>query len=319
MIALDRIRLNGPPAPLKPPRLRPGATLGIAALSGRVDPAKLDRGIAYLRSRGYRVVEAENVRRVEGDFAGGDRERAEGYRRLLRDDSVDAIVFARGGWGAARTLDYLDASEIARHPKIHLGGSDLASFFAFARRSSGLVCFHGPMAAVDFALEPPDPETARSWEAQLSGEKEEFPIDPADVVRPGRGSGPLAGGCLSILASIEGTPEAVDTRGAILFWEDVHEEIYRIDRMLSQLRRAGRLEGLSGVIIGSLEEIQRHGKPDEQGLSALLSGHFGSAPYPVIRNWPSGHGRRNRTMPLGARVSLDTDSGRLRFEEPGVA
>jgi len=318
MVALDRIRLNGPPAPLKPARLRPGAAIGVAALSGRVDAEKLGRGIAYLRSRGHEVVEAENVRRIEGDFAGGDRERAEGYRRLLRDPGVDAIFFARGGWGAARTLAHLDAWEIAANPKIHLGGSDLASFFAFVRRRTGLICFHGPMVAVDFAAVPPDPETARSWEAMLGGETPEFPIDPSDVVCGGAGAGPLAGGCLSILASIEGTPESLDTRGAVLFWEDVHEEIYRLDRMLSQLRRAGKLEGLAGVIIGVLEDIRHNGRPGEEALVSLLRGHFGSAPYPVVRNWPSGHGLRNRTLPLGARVSLDTGLGVLRFEEAGV-
>lgn len=314
MVALDRIRLNGPPAPLKPPRLRPGAAIGVAALSGRVDPEKLGRGLAYLCSRGYAVVEADNLRAADGDFAGNDRERAEGYRRLLRDPGIAAIFFARGGWGAARTLAHLDAAEIAANPKIHLGGSDLASLFSFVRARTGLVCFHGPMVAVDFAAVRPDPETARSWEAQLGGETAEFPIDPANVIRPGAGAGPLAGGCLSILASVEGTPESLDTLGAILFWEDVHEEIYRLDRMLAQLRRAGKLEGLAGVIIGVLEDIRHNGRPDEEGLSSLLRDHFGDAPYPVVRNWPSGHGLRNRTLPLGARASLDTGLGVVRFE-----
>ncbi|MGH9443655.1 MAG: S66 peptidase family protein [Thermoanaerobaculia bacterium] len=291
----------------------------MAALSGRVDGEKLDRGISYLRSRGYGVVEADNIRRVDGDFAGSDLERAEGYRALLRDPDVEAILFARGGWGAARTLGHLDPGEISKNPKIHLGGSDLASFFAFLRRRTGLICFHGPMVAVDFASRPPDAETAGSWEALLAGETPEFSIGSEDVVRPGSGAGPLVGGCLSILASLEGTPDALDTRGTILFWEDVNEEIYRLDRMLTQLRLAGRLDGLAGVIIGTLEEIHRHGKRDEAGVASLLSDHFGSAGFPVVRNWPSGHGLRNRTLPLGARVRVDADRGLVRFEEPGVA
>jgi muramoyltetrapeptide carboxypeptidase len=319
MIALDRIRLNGPPAPLKPPRLFPGATIGVAAFSGRIDRERLDRGIAYLRSRGYKIVEAANLRRSDGDFAGTDPERAEGYRELVRKPEVGAIVFARGGWGASRVLPHLDREEIARHPKIHMGGSDLASFFAFVRQNTGLICFHGPMVAVDFAVTPPDPETAQSWEAMLSGATPEFRIDPADIVRSGRGAGILVGGCLSLLVSLEGTPESLDTRGAVLFWEDVNEEIYRLDRMLTQLRRAGKLDGLAGVIIGALEQIQHNGKPDEESLSSLLENHFGTAAYPVVRNWPSGHGRRNRTLALGARVALDADLGLLRFEESGVS
>ncbi len=319
MIALDRIRLNGPPAPLKPPRLEPGGVIGVAALSGRVAPDKLDRGIAYLRSRGYGIVEAQNLRRSEGDFAGSDRQRAEGYRALLRDPGVQAIFFARGGWGAARTLPFLEASEIAAHPKIHMGGSDLASFFAFARRRTGLTCFHGPMVAVDFAAKSPDEETLSAWEPILSGSAPSFSIDPADRLCAGRGAGPLVGGCLSILVSIEGTPDAIETAGAILFWEDVHEEVYRLDRMLTQLRGAGKLDGLAGVIIGSLEQIEHNGKRDEDRLSSLLRDHFGRAPYPVVRNWPSGHGRRNRTLPLGARVTLDANADRVIFEEAGVA
>jgi muramoyltetrapeptide carboxypeptidase len=291
----------------------------VAALSGRVDTEKLDRGIAYLRSRGYKVVEAENLRNSNGDFAGSDRERAEGYRSLVRDSGVAAIFFARGGWGAARTLPLLDAEEIATHPKIHMGGSDLASLFAFFRRRIRLNCFHGPMVAVDFSADSPDSETSAGWEPILAGKTPAYRVDPADVLCAGRGSGPLVGGCLSILVSMEGTQDAIDTRGAVLFWEDVHEEVYRLDRMLDQLRRAGRLDGLAGVIIGALEQIEHNGKRDEDRLSSLLRDHFGGAPYPVVRNWPSGHGRRNRTLPLGARVSVDADAGRVTFDEPAVA
>jgi muramoyltetrapeptide carboxypeptidase len=175
------------------------------------------------------------------------------------------------------------------------------------------------MVAVDFAASPPDPDTAQTWEPLLSGALPEYRLDPSDIVRPGRGTGPLVGGCLSILVSIEGTADALETGGALLFWEDVNEEIFRLDRMLTQLRRAGKLDGLAGVIIGSLEQIEHNGKRDEESLASLLQHHFGEAPYPVVRNWPSGHSRRNRTLALGARVSLNADLGRLAFEEPGVA
>jgi muramoyltetrapeptide carboxypeptidase len=290
----------------------------VAALSGAIDPAKLDAGIAYLKSRGYRVVEARNLRTVRGDFSGDDRERAAGYRELLLEGDVAAIFFARGGWGASRTLAHLDAEEISAHPKIHMGGSDLASFFSFVRRQTGLVGFHGPMVAVDFAASPPDSETDRTWEPLLSGGTFDYRIDPADCLRPGRAEGLLVGGCLSLLVSLEGTPDAVETEGAILFWEDVHEELYRIDRMLTQLHRAGRLDCVAGVIIGSLEEIRHNGKRDDDALASLLQEHFGRNAGPVVRNWPSGHGRRNRALPLGARVVLDADSGRLTLPEPAV-
>ena len=321
MIAPDRIRLTGPSAPLsKPPALRPGATIGVAALSGRVDPVKLDAGIARLVSRGYRVVEAANVRRSDGARAGSDAERAAGYRALLTDPRVDAIFFARGGWGAARVLDLLDPDEAARHPKIHMGGSDLTTLFAWLQVRARLVAFHGPMVAVDFARDSPDAETDASWEPVLRGDAPiEFAVGKGQVVSPGAAAGALVGGCLSLLVGLEGTPESVDTSGRIVFWEDVGEEIYRLDRMLTQWKRAGRFAGAAGVIIGTLENITNQGRPDSHAVSSLLDEHFGSAPYPVVRDWPSGHGARNRTLPLGARVSIDTGAGVVRFEEPAVS
>jgi muramoyltetrapeptide carboxypeptidase len=303
----------------KPPRLAPGATLGIAAISGAVDRSKLEAGLGYLRGRGYRLVEASNLRSVHRDFAGRDEERARGYRELLCDPRVDAILFARGGWGAARALSWLDPEEIAAHPKIHMGGSDLTSFFSFLRLQAGLVAFHGPMVASDFARQPVDPETDAAWEPVLRGELPgEVRIEPSQVVAPGAGGGPLAGGCLSILASLEGTPEALPAEPAVLFWEDVGEEIYRLDRMLCQLKRAGKFERLAGAIIGKLESITRAGNPDETALTELLSEYFAGSPYPVLRDWPAGHGRRNRAMAFGARVEIDTFEGAVRFVEAGV-
>ncbi len=153
------------PTLLRPPRLKAGGTIGVAAISGAVDPSRLDAGIARLRGRGYSVVEAANLRRTDGMFAGSDADRAEGYRALLRDPRVDAIFFARGGYGASRVLGRLDEAEVAANPKIHLGGSDLTALFAFFR-ASGLVAFYGPMVAVEIAE-----QDGLDWEGVLSGER----------------------------------------------------------------------------------------------------------------------------------------------------
>jgi muramoyltetrapeptide carboxypeptidase len=302
-----------------PPRLRPGGTIGIAALSGKVDAALLDRGVAYLRARGYAIREAVNLRESYRDFAGDDRRRAEGYLGLLRDPQVDAIIFARGGWGASRALAFVDDEDLVRHPKLQMGGSDLTALLSRLNRC-GIIGIHGPMAAVEFARVPPDPETARSWEALARGQRPTSEaIADEDILRPGAGAGPLAGGCLSILVSLEGTPDALETAGRILFLEDVNEETYRVDRMLDQLRRAGRLSSPAGVIIGALDRMTRGGKADERALADVLDDYFGDAPFPVIRNWPSGHGARNRALPLGARVRLDADRRRVEFLEAGVS
>ena len=300
---------------LKPPRLRPGSTIGIANVSGPVDEARLDRGIEFLRTKGYRVVEAPNVRRRDGFLAGADAERAGGYLDLIRDESVDAVFFARGGYGASRALVHLDPATIRDHPKIHLGGSDLTSLFAYLGKHASLATFYGPMVAVQFA-EPGELD----WENVLSGEPPApEPVSPENVVAPGRGEGALVGGCLSLVAALSGTPEAIDARGAVLFWEDVGEETYRLDRMLTQLERSGTFDGLQAMIIGTIAPGRREGAESPEEYRSWLARRFAGAPFPVAAGFPAGHLAATRTLPLGARVRVDLDRRAIAFLESGVA
>ena len=301
---------------MKPPRLEPGATIGVAAVSGPVDPAKLERGLAHLRSRGYRVREASNLRSREGFLAGTDRERAAGYRELLEDPGVDALVFARGGYGSSRVLKLLDAETLRANPKIHLGSSDLTALFAFLGRHTGLVTFYGPMTSTDMA----DPSASGlDWERVLAGampDPHRFSVP--DVLSTGTAEGPLLGGCLSLLASLSGTAEALSASGAILFWEDTGEETYRLDRLLTQLERSDTLTGLRGMVIGSVLPGVGSDSPDR--IREYLRRRFGDVPFPVAMNFPAGHCPSPRTVPLGARVRLDlAEGGALTFLEAGVS
>ena len=306
---------RGMSGPVRPRRLRPGARIGVAAVSGPVDPAKLDAGVRALEARGYSVVLAENVGEVDGFLAGSDDSRASGYRRLVTDPSVDAIFFARGGYGSSRILSRLDPAEAAANPKIHLGGSDLTALFAWLARTADLVTFYGPMVAVEMGT-----GAGLDWERVLSGGgPAEHRFEAADVVRNGVAEAPLVGGCLSLLASLAGTPEAVRAAGCILFWEDVGEERYRLDRLLTQLERSGTLDDLLGMVIGSVVP-GRGESPD--AVRDYLRGRFRGAPFPVAMGFPAGHLDAPRTLPLGvpARLSLDGDSGgSLSFSGPGVA
>lgn len=296
---------------IKPPRLRPGSTIGVAAVSGPADTEELDRGLESLRSRGYRVVEATNLRRREGFLAGTDGERAAGYSELLRNPSVDAIFFARGGYGASRILSQLDPRDLRANPKIHLGGSDLTALFAYVATHAPLVTFYGPLVAVQLAR-----GGLLDWEEILSGSAPEpHALEPDDVIRPGRAEGPIVGGCLSLLASLCGTPEAVVGAGGILFWEDVGEEIYRLDRMLTQLERSGTFEGLSAMLIGSVAPGRREGMESPDEIRAWLRRRFAEAPFPVAMGFPAGHVEATRTIPLGTRVRVDLDAGRIEFPE----
>jgi muramoyltetrapeptide carboxypeptidase len=298
---------------LRPPRLRPGGTIGVAAVSGPADPDRLSAGVAALERRGYRVVTASNAGARRGFLAGTDRERAEGYLALLRDPAIDAVFFARGGYGSARILAYLTPGELRERPRIHLGGSDLTALFAFALRRAGLVCFYGPMVAVSMAE-----EEGQDWEAVLSGATPEpHPIPERDVLAGGVGEGPLVGGCLSLAAAAAGTPEQIEADGAVFFWEDVGEEPYRLDRMLTQLERSGTFDRLHAMLIGSISPSARGGESPE-AVAAWLEDRFAGAPFPVVRGFPAGHLRHARTLPLGSPVRVDADRRLVTFAEPGV-
>jgi len=295
-----------------PPPLEPGATIGVAAISGPIDLDRLAAGVAALERKGYRVVRAPNLESRRRFLAGTDAERAEGYRELLRRDDVDAIFFARGGYGAARVLPLLDAEEARRRPRIHLGGSDLTALFAFLARRAGLVTFYGPMVATGIAS-----EDGLDWENVLRGAiPEPHPVAAQDVLAGGAGQGPLVGGCLSILASLCGTPDAVVGRGAVLFWEDVNEETYRLDRMLTQLEGSGTFDGLQAMVIGSISPGSRGGESPGT-VEAWLREYFAGAPFPVVLGLPAGHLARPRTLPLGLPVRVDADAGRIEFSGLG--
>jgi muramoyltetrapeptide carboxypeptidase len=259
------------------------------------------RGIRFLASKGYEVREASNLRSSRSFFAGADDERARGYRELLTDPSIGAIVFARGGYGASRILPLLDAEEFRANPKIHLGGSDLTVLHAWIQKNAGLATFYGPMVAVEMAG---DRAEELDWESVLRGEAiAPHEIAAEDVLAPGKAEGPLVGGCLSLLASLCGTPEEVRGQGSILFWEDVGEDTYRLDRMLTQLDRAGTLDGLRGMVIGSV--VPRRDGESRETVRDYLRDRFRGAPFPVAMGIQAGHLNNSRTLPLGAAAALD--------------
>jgi muramoyltetrapeptide carboxypeptidase len=284
-------------------------------VSGPVDEEKLACGMASLSSKGYGLVEAPNLRAGSGFLAGTDEQRAAGYRRLLIDPAVEAVFFARGGYGSSRVIEHLDSREARENPKIHLGGSDLTALFAWIQRHAGFGTFYGPMVAVEMAAQEGG---GLDWEGMLRGDPPApHAILPGDVLTPGRAEGVLIGGCLSLLASLCGTPEAIRGDDAILFWEDTGEDSYRLDRMLTQLERSGTFDGLRGMVIGSV--VPRRDGESGESVRAYLEERFSEAPFPVAMGLASGHLARPRTLPLGARARLDLeDRPELSFPGPVV-
>jgi muramoyltetrapeptide carboxypeptidase len=314
---------------VRPPRLQPGDTVGVAALSGSSDPEALAAGVRALQGLGYRVKIAPNVLAKEPllGLAGTDEERAAGYRGLLLDPEVRAIVFARGGYGIGPALRHLDPEDAARHPKIHCGFSDVTLLSSWLLRA-GVPSFHGPMVAADLARAL-DPLSASFFPAMLEGrgpreiffEREEGDggasrpgSRPGCVLAPGSASGRLVGGCLSLLAASVGTPYEFSYSGALLFFEEISEEAYRVDRMLGMLVDSGRFAKLSGILIGRLSAVTFGGVEDPGRLRAVLGARLAPLGIPVAVGLPAGHRGPNATLPVGARAAWD-GRGTLTFLE----
>lgn len=301
--------------PLLPAALRPGDRIGIAAPGGPIREADLDRGMAYLAERGYSPVAAPHLRSRHGYLAGTDHERLRDLNGFLADRDLQAVWFARGGYGSARLVADLDLSPLRKRPKALIGYSDVTVLQAAALRALGLVTFHGPLVSElgDTAAF----SEASLWRALSSGPGPlDYDLDPGSVLRAGRGEGPLVGGCLSLLVSLVGTPHEPPTDGAILFWEDVNEEPYRIDRMLGHLRLAGRLARLRGMLIGRLVGCRAREPGNDLPLAEILEAHLKGTDYPVVMDVEAGHCPGKLTLPLGRLARLDTAGARLSI--PGV-
>ncbi len=295
---------------LVPPPLVPGDRIGIAAPAGPVRAEDLERGLAYLKARGFEPVPGEHVTDRRAYLAGEDPARLGDLDRLLSDPSLSAVWFARGGYGSARVVSRLDMEPLRRHPKALIGYSDMTVLQAAAYRAMRLVTFHGPMIAG--LGDAASFDEAALWKTLLSaGGDFEQSFDAGAVLRPGAGEGPLVGGCLSLIVSLVGTPFEFPTAGSILFWEEVNEEPWRIDRMLGQLRLAGRLEGLRGMVVGRLVNCRAKDPANDVPLEEILAAHLAGTTYPVVLDLPAGHCAGKITLPLGRRVRLDTSGGLL--------
>jgi muramoyltetrapeptide carboxypeptidase len=300
--------------PHLPPPAGPGDRVGVAALSGPVDPARLEAGLAALRGLGFEPVLAANLRSRDGLFAGGDAERLDAFHRLAADPDLPAIFFARGGHGLLRVLTGLDWDLLRRRPRAYVGYSDLTPFLLEVVRRLGLVAFHGPMVAADLGRGLA-PEEEGSLLAALAGRYPAVQPFSRWLREPAAApaSGPLLGGCLSLLTATLGTPFAPDLEGALVFWEDVGEPLYRVDRMLTHLGLSGNLANIAGMIVGHVGDGQAaDGEPAD--WPSLIGGNVGRFSWPLAWGLESGHAPPNRTLPVGLPARLE-GGGRLVLGE----
>lgn len=312
-----------PPVPkvarTKPPALQPGDTVGIVAPASDVTRELLEAGCQALRGLGYKPFYFDSILERDLYFAGSAKRRARELEEMFVREEVRAILCARGGYGSNYLLDAVDLSKIKRHPKIFVGYSDLTSLLTYFTDAAGLVTFHGPMVAKDFAHA--DGVDLVSWERALNGHADwALKLDSAEGNPPGQGAvkslvkgsaeGILYGGCLSILVASLGTPYEIRTEGTILFIEDVAAKPFQIDRMLMHLKLAGKLAGVRGIILGEMVDC-RQSTDQDYTLEEVVLRVVADLGVPVAYGLRSGHvSRRNITLPFGVQAALNvTDAG----------
>ena len=295
------------------------------APAGPVNEKRVTQCKELFEKQGFRVRLSPNLSRRDRYLAGSDDDRAAELNAAIRDPEVAAIFPCRGGYGLTRILDRIDYKALRDSPKILTGFSDITALQLAIARKARVVTFHSPMP--EFSLHRDDGEYAYAsnafWKMVTQDKPEEnrearwdieLPEDgskPAKVVG-GKASGRLLGGNLSLICATLGTPYAIEPQGAILFLEDTGEAAYRIDRMLSQLRLAGVLDQVAGVILGTFNGT------DEKDLEAILNEYFAKLKVPVIKSFPVGHTAHNATLPHGALAELDADAIRLSLMESPV-
>lgn len=325
--AATAIAPSQPRKPLiKPKRLAPGDTVGLVLpATEAMSEDEIQFAREQMEAIGFHVVVGAHAYDKWGYFAGHDRDRADDINRMFADDRIAGIVCYTGGWGSPRVLPYLDFDLIARKPKVFIGYSDITALLNPIHQRTGLVTFHGPVGGSTF-----DPYTLENFKRvvmtpETAGLLASPPKKPDELIdrtnrivklAPGKASGRLAGGNLTMIATLMGTPYELDTTGAILFLEDVDEELYRIDRMLTQLALGGEFAHISGFVFGRCTNCTFKGPTFS--LEEILRDRFASLPVPAISGLSFGHLEQKLVMPIGIQATLDADAGTVRIDEAAV-
>jgi muramoyltetrapeptide carboxypeptidase len=317
--AQNRIMPSSNSPKIKPAALRPGDTVGIIAPASNIRRADLEAGCDALQRAGYRPFYFDSILEKDLYFAGSVDRRIREFEDMLLRDDVRAIVSARGGYGANYLLDRLNLDTVRAQPKIFVGYSDVTCLLTHFIDRAGLVVFHGPMAAKDWAHE--DGIDISSWRAALSeSDPWEVSGSGAKGLANGEGEGILYGGCLSILVASMGTPYEIKTAGKILFLEDIAAKPYQVDRMLMQLKLGGFLKDVRGIIFGEMLDCTQ---TVSQGytLEEVIMRIVGDLGVPVAFGLRSGHvTSRNITLPFGvtARLSVQGAEVSLKILESAI-
>lgn len=313
----------------KPPRLAPGAVIGLIAPGGYTSDAAIEKAVRNIESLGYRVKFGANLRATFGNYAGTVQQRLGDLHAMFADPEVSALWAIRGGSGCISLLAGLDYALIRAHPKILLGYSDITALHLAIYRHAGLVTFHGPVASStlsDYASEQllavladPQARTIIPMSSANAFRALSEPVYTLRTIHAGVASGILMGGNLSMVAALAGTPYAADIAGSLLFLEDVNEAPYRIDRWMTQLDLAGGFSNAAAVIIGICENCGPEHEDQSLTLDQTLALHLHPLMIPAVTGYSIGHIRNQCTLPIGIPATLDTARQTITLHEAAVS
>jgi len=299
--------------PIFPPALQKGDTIGLVAPAGPlIDKGKFSAGVHILEKKGFRLKYNRRLLNVRGYLAGSDRARAADFNMLWSDPEVKALVAARGGYGCLRMLELLDMKLIRKNPKILVGFSDLTVLLTAIHKKTGLVTYHGPVVTTLASI---DRKSQKSFFNTLT--KSTLPPIAAaklKILKDGNAKGILLGGNLTTLVHMLATSYEIPWNEAILFIEDIGEFPYRLDRLLTHLNQAGRLQKIRGLILGTFSaDDRKENRAMQSAVHKRIMELLKDTDIPVWANFPVGHSRRNLTLPVGLEAEMNSSDGSLRF------
>jgi muramoyltetrapeptide carboxypeptidase len=299
---------------IKPPSLNPDDTIRIVASSSPFEKEAFFKGTDCLQSLGWQITYQGDIFAKRPYLAGDDARRLEELASALTDPVAKAIFFARGGYGSMRLLPMLDRLRIKPKPKIILGYSDITSLLIYVAQRFGWVTFYGPVVAKDIGFNA-DGLTINTLKLAVTHTKPlgKLKFDQVSALKKGEASAPMLGGCLSLIVAHMGTPYELNTDGKILFLEDINEKPYAIDRMLTQLKIAGKFKKCKGIVFGSLAGANPLEHYEETILDVLKDYDF-----PILFNFPAGHSESKVTLPLGVKVKIATRDRSLTYLEAAL-
>lgn len=302
----------------RPLGLQKGSRVGIACPASGVTMRELADFMTVCSIHGLEPVLGRNVSRRDGYLSAKDSDRADELKAFIDDPTIDAIVCARGGYGVMRILPALDYGAIRQANKIIMGFSDITALLIAANQLSGVVTYHGPVASSTF-----DGFTTQSFKQTVIAPPlpTQFSDDRVTTINNGVGKGRLTGGNLAMVIATLGTQYEIDTKGAILFLEEINEEPFRIDRMLTQLWLAGKLQTLNGIAFGNFRNCEAKGQSisgPSFTLREVINERTRDLGIPVVYGMPFGHVKSKLTLPLGIEAELDAGAKTLRLLEPPV-